>query len=1403
MLSAQVFESGYHEPGDVIFEDPLARFDVPLPDLNDRFKIQLQDSKGFIWLIHNRTLYKYDGYELKNFQEVPIGPDDLSGWSIATIAEDEFGFIWMGCHGKQGLFRYDPRKETFQHYPRETDPQDIDGSEIWCIHPDRRGKVWFSTREYETGSGLYCYDYEGDSFREFRHDPEDPHSLPCDNLGTVFCDVDHNIWIGTREWCQDRGRLYYYDTQKGNFTEFRLEVPGEDPLPIYTHYLRNDNSGNLYFCIQRPNFPPYPEYPFLVKVSDRISREDIGPGDSIGLFRNYEMFPNVGNCLKFVFGDDGALWLNAQEDGIIRFDTSTHRSESYKNFETIPGTYYFFGEVLCDVSGAIWDSYTHGLKTYFPTKRKFKSFNPEFFQSLGFDDVNIHAVYEAEDGKIWAGINGSLVLIDPETGEMNRYNPPPVNLWVSNRLQCIQKGKNGELLIAARNGLYIFNIEHESFEVILYPPAYGNLYDRIESNVMMQAKNGILWIGTSPGCIRVDLSDKSASLFYGYVGSDQFCGGDTHGIFEDRHGYIWFGTIFGLTRYNPEDGSTFKIQHDSHQREGLGAPSISAMYGDQEGNLWIGHRMNGISYLDARYLDCPELHSDSLKFRYISEAEGLPDLHIKAITGDLSGNIWIATDRGLSKYITATGMMSNYYREDGIHVEPFSGSFHVNHTSGNIYIGGGKGMISFHPEHMPLNRAIPPVVITGFRLHNKRVPISDTSLLKQSITYTDRLDLSHRENFLQFEFAALDYTNPEKNQYKYFMEGIDGDTVHAGTNRMAEYRDMRPGKYTFWVSGSNNDGVWNPDGISLAIIIHPPWYHTAAARSGYFLVAILIIIAYVRLRTEKLKKEKLILESKVEERTQQLRRKNEQILEMESLKTRFFTDVSHEIRTPLSLISGPLDSLIDRGDSDPKSVQWLNMIRRNSNRLLQLVNQLLDISRLDSGHMKLVLEESDLVSHLRMLTGEYSSLAESRKVSFLVEVPEGGLTTWYDREKVEKIATNLLSNAFKFTPEMGKVICRIKILDGTGKGFGPWLRFLVADTGPGILPEQQVRIFDRFYRAEGAHDESAGGTGIGLSLTRELIRLMKGDITLKSSKGKGTVFMVTIPLGREHLDEKEYILKEAEKRIKDSALSNSEKIWADDESAGQSLEVLVVEDNEDLRTFIRENLSSEYRILEAEDGIKGLELARENIPDLIISDVMMPGMNGMELCRELKKNQLTSHIPVIMLTAKTTSKDKMEGLELGADDYIFKPFKIDELTVRIRNILEQRERLKKKYSGLIELDWGEMSVTTLEEQFLKKATGIIADHLHDFDFDVTALHERMAMSRNHLYRKMMALTGESPSSLIRIMRLKKSALLIERSGDGITEISMNVGFSNPSYFAQCFREYFGKTPREYRNQFTR
>jgi signal transduction histidine kinase/AraC-like DNA-binding protein len=570
-----------------------------------------------------------------------------------------------------------------------------------------------------------------------------------------------------------------------------------------------------------------------------------------------------------------------------------------------------------------------------------------------------------------------------------------------------------------------------------------------------------------------------------------------------------------------------------------------------------------------------------------------------------------------------------------------------------------------------------------------------------------------------------------------------------------------------------------------------------------------VILASLRAYDSVMKLEGLRrgLEEKVRERTSELEKKNIQIMEMDQMKTRFFSNISHEFRTPLTLIIGPVEEMLSAKQMEEKERRKVERMHRNALRLLDLINQLLDLSKLDAGNMKLKLTEEDIVNTIRLIITGFAGYADRKKIQYKFSLPDKPFKTYFDRDKLDKITTNLLSNAFKYTPEKGGINCDVSIKEQIKKPYSFVLELSVKDTGPGIPEEQLEKIFDRFYQVEGEWKKEGGGTGIGLSLTRELVSLQHGKITVKSEPGKGCNFIVTMPLGKEHLKENEYIIKspgEVSESMRWSAIVEEGKSRAktkeEETVEGGNPQILIVEDNPDVRMHILENLEEEFLIKEAANGEEGLEKAIESVPDLVITDLMMPKMDGVEMCEKLKTDERTSHIPVIMLTAKANVESKIEGLETGADDYITKPFNIKELITRVKNLIEQRKKLRERFSREVTLEPKDIAITSADEKFLNRAIGIIEEKMGDFEFDAQTLQEGMNLSRSQLFRKLKALTDQSATEFIRVIRLKRGAKLLEQKFGNVAEVTYEVGFNNLSYFAKCFKELLGVSPSEYVKQ---
>ena len=658
--------------------------------------------------------------------------------------------------------------------------------------------------------------------------------------------------------------------------------------------------------------------------------------------------------------------------------------------------------------------------------------------------------------------------------------------------------------------------------------------------------------------------------------------------------------------------------------------------------------------------------------------------------------------------------------------------------------------------------------------------------------------MPYKENFLSFDFTAINYSSPEKTRYAYQLEGVDPDWVSNGNRRFANYPDLSPGSYTFRVKASIDNNVWNEAEANIKILIHPPLWRTWWAYGLYALLGISLLFALIRYSVSR---ERLKNDLKLQ------RLEAEKMHEIDHLKSRFFANISHEFRTPLTLILSPLDKLLSRETNQDKPLY--QTMQRNAKRLLDLVNQLLDLSKLEAGNMRLENKPASIITFLKTIVLTFTSLAESKQIQFQLKYQTEDPVLYFDSDKLEKIVTNLLSNAFKFTPRGGEITVSASLLKGdhtppnvkkAGRASTSILELKVEDNGAGISNDQLKKIFERFYQTDTTPTREHEGSGIGLALVRELVDLHGGEIAVESQPGVGACFTVRLPLLAADFTQLT-IVENNGKADEQSVPRFDDKEYQVDSLSAPETEgaplILIVEDNADIRHLIRESLYPDYRVMEAADGAAGHRLAVENIPDLILSDLMMPKMDGVELCRKLKQENKTDHIPIVMITAKASSESKIEGLETGADDYIVKPFESAELLARIKNLIEGRQKLRERFSREITLQPASIAITSMEEKLLQHVMQIMEKHMADSDFGVDAFCREAGMSRTQLHRKLKALTDQSTGDFIRIMRLKRAAELLTNHVGGIAEVAFMVGFNDPSYFTKCFQKQFGKTPSEF------
>ena len=743
----------------------------------------------------------------------------------------------------------------------------------------------------------------------------------------------------------------------------------------------------------------------------------------------------------------------------------------------------------------------------------------------------------------------------------------------------------------------------------------------------------------------------------------------------------------------------------------------------------------------------------------------------------------------------------NYDFYDGLQDNEFNSQSYFKAADGKIYFGGINGITAFYPKDIKNNRHIPPIILSEFSIFNKTVSHKNKdSVLKKPIHLTKQINLSYNQNNISFKFTALDFTAPNKNRYAYKMENFDKNWINTGTRHEAYYSNLPPGDYIFYVRGSNNDGIWNKEGTSVKISISPPLWDTIYAYIFYIMLITAILYFARRYELNRIR-----LKNRLQFET--IERKK--LAEMNKVLSDFFTGISHEFRTPLTLIIGPTEQLmIDI--KDDKKKQMLTVVKRNALRLLRLINQLLDLSRSEAGEMKLKVGRANIVNHTKHLTLQFSSIAQQKNIVLNFYSDEKELMLYFDYEIMDKILINLLSNALKFTPKEGDVTVKVekinRISENDEKGTNVFAAIKISDTGPGIPKENLPHIFDRFYQI-GMSGKNKG-SGIGLALVKDLVTLHHGHIKVESKQGHGSTFTVLFPLGKEHF-KKENLISLSENTISDIDTDEDlNDLFTFQENTDPSAKysdildhpktiILVIDDHPELRAYIRECLAADYKIIEAENGKEGLNKAVNIIPDLIISDVMMPEMDGYQVTEAIKSDERTSHIPVILLTAKAKTEEKIEGLRTGADAYLLKPFHVKELQIRVQKLIETRRILQERFKKTIGLKPANTTVKSLDEKFLQKIISNIEKHIDDENYTVEILSDEVGMSPSQIYRKIRALTNQTTTQIIQSIRLQRAADLLKQNAGNISEIAYSVGFSSPAYFSKVFREKYNCTPQAY------
>ena len=1307
---------------------------------------------------------------------------------------------------------------------------------VFAIAQDGRGVMWFGTRE-----GIN--EFDGYRFKIHRHRPEDPNSLPSDDVRSITYDRERNcLWVGTIDG------LARYDFNTGRWKNYHPKEAVETrPTYLIIRHILVDSSKRVWVStseglnlleVESTTFMPV-ELPLEVGHDIKVVFEDkerIWMGSDQGLYiypdkkdlsksprAAQEQFPELAPLadlhLKTIdIRQSGEYWFGTQANGTWRWEKNTDQLTPFQNRKNDPKSLSHDNIRSTTVApdGTLWVGTFLGLNQYLPAEEGFRRFLSDDYNQEGLRNNSVRSVYVDHWSNLWVGTYYAGVnYLNEEFSrfQIYRHQPginslsfnvvstfaetPQGNLWIgteggglnfwdktTGRFTFLRKGQelqgdnikcllleNSTLFIGTfQNGLHLLNTESRDIRHFGYRQNDPNTLS--DDNVYALLKDrDTLWIGTHGGGLnRMILTTGQITHFqYNPLDSLSINSDQVRTLVKDDLGHLWVGTDQGLNEAIESESGQLVFNHFLPRKKVY----ANIFY---QGELWVGTLGEGLFRLDPL----------SGKVQQYTSANGLPGNSVLGILPDEKGDLWLSTNNGLSRFNTREGVFTNYSHTDGLENLEFNYNAFYRTQSGEFLFGGTQGFTRFHPEDMRPSAEVPPVIFTGLTAFNREIEVdAEDGLLTKPLDETEEIAFKYGDANFTFHFAALDFSNPRGNRFAYRMVGLNDEWTHITGRPEATYTLQQEGDYIFELKAANKDGVWNPETRSIRITVLPPPARTWWAYLIYISILGLMVATIVR-----------IVRLRQSYKLEHLKR--EQQAELHRMKMRFFTNVAHEFRTPLTLIIGPVEDLLRKKvfENNRGTRRRLGTIYNNAQRMLDLVNQLLTFRKIEEGHEPLQVEQIDLSAFLLNIFTSFSDHASMRKIGYEIQSTDSSLSVWFDREKMSKVFYNLLSNAFKFTPDQGEILVSLSQNESD-------VQIEIRDSGPGIDPTMHEQIFQRFYeKTPGQTPSQIKGTGIGLSLSRQLVKLHHGRLTLVSQPGKGSAFTVHLPRGKNHFKPEDFKPESnVVSEIIHPATPLAIPLSADEHDGPNGLPqqplLLTVEDNPEIQAYISGIFKEQYRVITARNGKDGLITARHEQPDLILSDVMMPHMDGFELCQKLKTDLATSHIPVILLTARTTLDDRLEGLNTGADDYISKPFHPDELRLKVRNRLIQRQRMREQFNQSNTFSPKAVAVTSADEEFVEKLIVLVESNIENSDFNIEQLAQEMAVSRALLFTKIKALTNHTPKNFLKSFRLKRAVQLLETGKLNVSEVAYRVGFNEPKYFSKVFQKEYGCNPSEY------
>ena len=1427
----------------------------------------MQDRKGFMWFGTWDGLNKFDGYEFTIYKSRPGDLSNISTNRIDMIHEDKSGYLWIQTY--DGKFhRFNPKTEQFYSFPITSNRYAYGVERQKRFFESSNGDVWFATDDH--GAIRAITNPGNDKLSTIEYSGFSNNRIPSNKVLFIMEDDRNNVWLGTQKGLVcinlinnhisnhqadesnnsasfhsglEIGNLLLFGDDKGNIWKYNKDDKSFDRIRIASQTIINDikalndevviiateSAGFFTYNLKNKRLVNFNRSSNLTLTTNKFKSVTVDSyqvawlePETDGVYR-YRLYDNTVKHFRpvtdavsrvsvlpnfLVIEDENKkLWVNPQGGGFSLYD---REKDQLNYFYNEPGSAnYRFSNVIhaaySDRKGNLW------LCTYNKGLEKITFYTPRFDIMPVNRKVNtitsneVRAVYQLRDSNvIVATKDGSIRFLDKrmnEIGLLDRQGRVTASSNLNDLAYCILEDSKRNIWIGTKGTGLIKLIPKNTnpstpeydFRRFQHNPLDNNSLSNDNIYSIIEDSEGRILVGTFGGGLNVVVENEGTTRFMNFRNRltafpMNSCSKIRH-LLQDDEKTIWVATTNGLLQIEnwlTTEMKMYYIEKLPSNRNSLSNNDVHYIYQSNDKSIWIGTFGGGLNKLKSKASDGVEA-----VFKVFTTLEGMFSDIVLSIREDSDNNLWFPSENSITRFNPAENLFQNYEAFHNMNDAHFSESAALLSTNNEIMFGSNKGLVIFNPAEIKQSTETPPLVFTRFQLFNQDVPIGvRKSPLKNAIGYIDEIKLTHRQSVFSIEYAALDFSNTEKINYAFKLENFENDWNYVQKQRKATYTNLPKGTYYFKVRSTNGEGVWIDNEASVKIIILPSFWETIYAKILYVIVFLLILysVYYITRSFAKLKHD-IEVEHKVSD-----------------IKLRFFTNISHELRTPLTLITGPVENIIKNEKINESVKEQLSVVQSNADRMLRMINQILDFRKIQNKKMRLQIQPTRIDTLVEKICTNFSKEAQDKRINFIFTNHAREAVLWIDRDKIDIIVYNLLSNAFKFTPENKKIEVRlIKYVDH--------VMIKVIDEGVGIPKDKKSIVFERFTSSNEIQNiTKRTGTGIGLNLVKELVDLHKGNIEVESEPGKGTIFSVMIKKGKEHFgDDVDYIIEDENSNSVNDASADEKLAKLNEEYTPIDIQldkkdiplVLVVEDNEEMKKFLYKILIKNFRVELAEDGQEGLQKALELVPDLIVTDLMMPVMDGLQLTEQVKNHRDTSHIPVILLTAKSAIESRLDAMKFGADDYVTKPFSPLLLEARIENIIEQRKKLQETFrKRLLELEPKQMELVSQDEVFIARLLDFMDKNIENCDLTVDEMVAEMAMGRTVFFNKLKNLTGLAPIEFIRELRIKRAAQLL-RSGDyNVSQITYMVGMSDSRYFSKCFKKVFGMTPSEYKKSVT-